>query len=195
MTKKAIKNIESLKLAIIGDCKKYENCFNENGCNVNPSKCFHKYCDKYKWIIDRAKHYEKRIGISYLKIIQAWEKKRTYWYQNYYQECNQPLLNENVKIYDTVEDVKKAIGNKFRCPNCKGITTNPYECNSKKITKDIKDGKKRACNWKVYGLFGSLGKGVSIFIKDKLANEHIFMPIIWEAGRKKNDGIKEASSQ
>jgi len=47
----------------------------------------------------------------------------------------------------------------------------------------------------VYGLFGSLGKGVSIFIKDKLANEHIFMPIIWEAGRKKNDGIKEASSQ
>lgn len=108
------KGIESLKKAVLYDTEKGQNCFNENGCNHefyrmlpedNPlltkmgfnekcvcvSKCFHKYCDKYKWVIERAKHYSEKTGKPYEEIIEIWESNRTYWYMNYYQEYNMPL--------------------------------------------------------------------------------------------------------
>lgn len=65
---------------------------------------------------------------------------------------------------------------KFICPWYKGITTNPYECNSG-IKKDNK-----ACDWKVYGLF-DLGH-VTVFVKDKLRFDKIFTPVDWEEGAK-----------
>jgi hypothetical protein len=106
--------IESLRAAVMVDTEKYENCFNENGCDhefyrtvpeTNPrliamgmteycrvvSKCSHKYCDKYKWVIERAKYYAQKTGVPYEEIIEAWEENRSYWYMNYYQDCNQPL--------------------------------------------------------------------------------------------------------
>lgn len=54
------------------------------------------------------------------------------------------------------------------------MTKSPYVCDSGvKVKGDV-------CNWKVYGLFGHLGKGVSVFVKDKLRIEKLFMPIAWE---------------
>ena len=95
---------------------------------------------------------------------------------NYYQEANQPLIKgDNVKVFDTVEDMMKSIKEyKFRCPACGGISTDPYECNSGVIS----DG--NPCDWKVYGLFGDLGKGAYVYCKDKLKGENIFMPLAWE---------------
>jgi hypothetical protein len=181
--------IEKLKAAVQRDCndKNHCGCFNENGCDKHESKigqygdpgykkCFHSYCDKFKWIVDRAKHYEQKTGIPYLDIIDAWESNRTYWYENYYQEANQPeIKGDNVRVFDTVEQMKESIGdNGFRCPCCGGISTSPYECDS----GIIKNNKK--CDWKSYGLFGTLGKGVSVFCKDKIKGETFFMPIAWE---------------
>lgn len=173
------KGVDSLREAVIGSCKDAE-CFNEDGCNITPSKCFHKYCDKFKWIIERAKHYSEKTKVPYLEILKVWEKERTYSYMNYYQDANFPLLDDNVKIFETKEEARKAIGKKFRCSSCGGISTSPYQCNSGVIKTDIKDGKRRKCNWKVYGLFGTLGKGQNIFVKEGLVNQHIFMPITWE---------------
>ncbi|RXK16448.1 hypothetical protein CP985_03290 [Malaciobacter mytili LMG 24559] len=91
------KGIEKLKEAVIFDCNKGEGCFNPNGCNhefyrtvlednlvlikmgidtscKRISNCTHKYCDKFKWVIDRAKHYAEVTGLDYKDIIDNWEK-------------------------------------------------------------------------------------------------------------------------
>lgn len=122
-----------------------------------------------------AKHYSITTGIPAEEILNSWEENRTYWYMNYYQDSNQPEI-KNVRVFNTVEEMMQAIGNKeFRCPSWGGITTNPYECNS---GKEMSKGK--TCDWKVYGLFGDLDKGVYVFIKEKLKGGRIFMPISWE---------------
>jgi len=141
-------------------------------------KC--EYCDKFKWIINRAKHYGEKLNLNWEDILDSWEKDRRYWYLNYYQESNQPeIKGDKVKVFESVEDMLKSIGErKFRCPSCGGITTDPYKCNS-----GIKIGKgknTKVCDWKVYGLFGDLGKGIYVYCKDKLKGQTIFIPISWE---------------
>lgn len=167
---------ESLIKKVKEDCKKGNDCFNEYGCNVEKSKCGHKYCDTFKWIIDRAKHYEEMTGINYNEILDKWESKCNYWYMNYYQEANQPRLDKDkVYIFETMEEVYKSIGNKkFRCPYCGEVSSSPYICN--------------VCDWNIDGLFGDLGKGVFIFVKEKKAGEFIFRPVLWENGE--SEGIE-----
>jgi hypothetical protein len=58
------------------------------------------------------------------------------------------------------------------------VSQSPYECAS----GIKKEGK--ACGWKVYGLLGHLGKGVSVFVKEKLELESLFMPVAWELNAK-----------
>ena len=61
---------ESLKEAVTRDCNDRDHCgcFNPEGCNRKGAQigkygepgfkmCTHKYCDKFKWAIDRAKEY------------------------------------------------------------------------------------------------------------------------------------------
>jgi len=146
------KGIESLKQAVITDCEKHENCFSETGCTnefyktlpqdnpdllqygktkcVRSVKCFNNYCDKYKWVIDRAAHYAEKSGKTVNEVIEIWENDRTYWYMNYYQESNQPLL-ESDKIIpyeqwraDLIERFGKDPKNwEFVCPNCGNVQT------------------------------------------------------------------------
>lgn len=192
-----MKGYEELKKSVIDNCNEGEGCFNPNGCDhefyrrvpaegLNKkytdtvtkcvSKCGHKYCDKFKWVIDRANHYGEKLDLNWEDVLDSWEENRSYWYMNYYQDANQPeIKGDKVRVFETVEDLHKSIGSKgFRCPSCGGISKNPYECNSELEV----DGK--ACNWKVYGLFGHLGKGVFVYVKDKLSGEDLFMPISWE---------------
>lgn len=49
---------------------------------------------------------------------------------------------------------------------CNGISVSPYECSP--------------CDWKVYGLFRDLGKGVYVFVKEHVRGELLFMPLAWE---------------
>ena len=96
---------ERLKAAVIKDCTDHDGCgcFNPDGCNVEGAKigkygepgykhCTHRYCDTFKWAIDRAKHYGEKLGIPWEEILNAWEAERDYWYMNYYQECKQPRI-------------------------------------------------------------------------------------------------------
>ena len=185
---KKIENCEGYKKlmeAVKRDCKEGNDCFSLDGCKQKSGiKCFHRYCDTFKWVLERVKHYSEKTGIPETEILDAWEKQRGYWYMNYYQDANQPLIkSDNVKVFETKEELQKSINGKgFRCPQCKGISKNPYECDSKVIVKDIKDGKKRECNWKSYGLFGTLGKGITVFVKENIRMEEIFMPVAWEQG-------------
>ena len=178
---------ESLKAAVEKDCKDGKDCFNLDGCNnphpwANGKGCFHKYCDTFKWAIDRAKHYGEKLGLPWEDILDAWERDRTYWYMNYYQDANQPLIQgDNVRVFDTVEQLKESIREpKFRCPMCGGVSTDPHCCNTGLNMVKDRRRKPKVCDWKSYGLFGTLGKGVTIYVKEKLRSEHIFMPVAWE---------------
>lgn len=182
---------DKLKAAVEKDCREHCNCFNPQGCRFGSGEparigtpgspdfahCTHKYCDQFKWVIDRAKHYGEALNIPWEEILDAWEADRNYWYMNYYQESNQPAINsESVRVFDTLDELRASVGTKgFRCPCCGGISSDPYECNSG-IVRD--DGK--VCDWKVYGLFRGLGKDVFVYCKDKLRGNRIFMPVAWE---------------
>lgn len=162
------KGYEKLSAAVENNCSDHGGHLHTEGCCNCGAKCCHKYCNKFKWVIDRAKSYGEALGVDWQKVLDSWEENRNYWYMNYYQDCNQPeIKGGTVKVFDTLEECRAAIGKfEFRCPSCKKVTTDPYEC--------------KACGWKVYGLFGDLGKGVFVYIKEKLRGENIFMPISWE---------------
>lgn len=137
---------------------------------------------KLDWVVERAKHYAEKTGLKAEDLFDAWESKRDYWYMNYYQDANQPLIEAaSVRVFDTVDEFLASIGKSgFRCPNCKGVSKNPYACDSGVKLKLINTAGPEVCNWKVYGLFGHMGKGIYVFVKEKLDGNQIFMPIAWE---------------
>ena len=145
---------------IAGHARSYEDCH-----------------EKLDWIVGRAEHYAEKLNLDACDILNAWEKGRNYWYMNYYQECEQPTITaERVRVFETSEDLRQAVGTLgFRCPMCGGISRSPYECDS---GLDMAPGKK--CDWKSWGLFKDLGKGIYIYVKEKLQGQVIFMPIAWE---------------
>lgn len=141
-------------------------CFNTSGCNKQNHKCRKDvYCQQFKWIIDRAKHYSHVTGIEISKILNAWEENRSFWFANYYQDSSQPKLNvkdNNILIFNSTEEAKnKFLESGFICPSCGGETITPYEC--------------KGCGWKVYGLLQT-GKEYYWFFKDKCRGEKIFPP-------------------
>ena len=173
------KGYKKLLESVMEDAQGGENCLNPDGCSRRGMlKCFHRYCDKLKWTLERATHYAEKTGLEAFEILDAWEEDRCYWYMNYYQEANQPLLIEghNVRVFDTIEDMSASIGEDgFRCPMCKGVSRSPYKCDT-----GLEMEKGKTCDWKVYGLFRDLGKGVYVFVKDKMRGERLFMPVAWE---------------
>lgn len=176
---KKLSGYEKLLRDVERDCNDKQSCgcFNPNGCdkeNQRISKygepgyksCFHAYCDKFKWIIDRAKQYGEVLGHPWEEILDEWENQRSYWYMNFYQECNQPELGKDTKYFDSPKEFFESIGDKgYICPNCKKITKNAIECDNK------------GCDWKAYGLFFT-GTVVS-YIKGYGCQRH-FVPVAWK---------------
>ncbi len=146
----------------------------------NNQKGFHNYQEKLDWIIERAKHYSEKTGIDASEIIKGWEEQRDYWYMNFYQEANQPEIKaDKVIIAESSEDFfRRFPSRKWICPNCKGISKDPFLCDSGVKLKLINgSNKKEICNWSAGGLFGTLGNGVHVFLKDKMKLVGIFKPL------------------
>ena len=126
--------------------------------------------ERVKNILDtRIENYSKVTSLTKDKILAAFEKARNVNAVNFYQESRFPLL-ENIHVYKTMDDFRKAFpSGKFICPKCDKISTDPYKC-----TQDD-------CDWKVYGLFGDLGKGIKVIVIDKFLENpvpiNIFRPI------------------
>ncbi|MCR6112721.1 hypothetical protein HXA35_20535 [Bacillus sp. A301a_S52] len=133
--------------------------------------------DLEMYLKGKLAEYSNALDIPQEEILKSWEEDRTYSAINYYQEANQPTIKgDKVRVFETVDEMLQAIGEmEFRCPSCNGVSTNPYKCNS---GDEMSKGK--MCDWNVGGLFGDLGEGTFIFIKDKLKGETIFTPISWE---------------
>lgn len=121
--------------------------------------------------------YSAALGVSQDDLLKAIESRRRYFCCNFYQRSNWPSL-ENVRIFANLKELQASLGPpvKFRCPACNEASTSPYECNS---GAKLSDGK--TCDWKSWGLFGTMGKGLRIAIRagflDHPKVEEIFMPI------------------
>lgn len=207
---------------LIEDVKKdcQEGCFNMNGCDhefskiipetdpkmknlgltkkcVKVSKCTHRYCDKLKWILDRAYQYADAIGVSRDEVIDKWEAGRNYWYMNYYQECNQPALDGKTKVVKIKDWHKELIARfgknhkdwKFICPACGHIQSisdfmeidiDPNyaysNCIGRHTGRNDKTGKE-GCNYTINGLI-SLNKTTVI-------NENYIPVKVFEMAREK----------
>lgn len=118
------------------------------------------------WILDwYAKMYQK----NKLETLEIITKSANISYCNWFQNANLPKI-DNVYVYKNAEDFfTKHPEKKYICPKCEWVSTNPCECNA------------WWCDWKVYGLFSDLWKGISIFFTDEIENsgkpQKIFKPI------------------
>jgi hypothetical protein len=157
--------------------KTYEELIEQIRANLNDDKRFET---KLEWIKEMVEDYSRFLEIDKRDILQAFEDRRDYWSANYYQAANFPKLDDKVKVFETQEDLMQSIkSKKFICPACGQTQTSPYECNSGH--KD-KDGK--VCNWKSYGLLGTMGKGFRFTVKESFLEkpvvDDIFMPVEFE---------------
>ncbi|MDD3037936.1 VVA0879 family protein [Bacteroides sp.] len=182
------KGLESLKADVMKDCEAGEGCFNPAGCNheftcivpqENPnlvkmgittackrvSKCTHQYCDTYKWVLERAEMYAKFAGVTKEEVIEAWEKDRHYWYMNYYQDCNQPLIigGNVLTIHQWRAKLIERFGEnpcdwKFVCPSCGHVQSG---ADFLAVGKDIQNAycscigrfkEGTGCKWSINGL-------------------------------------------
>jgi len=144
-----------------------------------------------KTIMEIVEHYAKHLELDAVSVFNALESSRTYWYANYYQWAKLPKLEGDVYVYETEKEMLDAVqpARGFRCPACKAVTPDSTECHS----QVVKDG--RVCNWKAYGLFGTMGEGVQILVKeDWMENpmvHSIFKPIALE----ESDGLVDEKSE
>lgn len=127
-------------------CKDYKPSCRDYLANYGDiqENCGHKceYCEKYKWAVDRAIHYGEKLNLPWNEILASWEEDRTYWFMNYYQECEQPRIDsKDVFVFESVKEMQEKCGSEFICPSCGSITADPYECTN--------------CHWKSYGLLKS----------------------------------------
>jgi len=117
-------------------------------------------------------HYSKFLGVTQQEVLNALEKNRTYWSLNYYQQYRFPRINKLDAIFINKEDFfNKFPSQKYICPSCNGLSTNPNICTTKLPSKT----KSKICDWKSYGLFGCLGKGYSFIFKE----EFLLHPIVY----------------
>ena len=105
-------------------------------------------------IADVCDEYSKALNMSSDAVFESIESLRNYWAVNYYQRANFPKL-DNVTIYENEDQFRNVINGKgFRCPRCKGVSKDPYACDS---GEEMEPG--NVCDWKSFGLFGCLDGG------------------------------------
>lgn len=115
----------------------------------------------------RLPQYAKIMGKTEIETLEIFVKAKNTNFTNWFQNANFPDLSE-VYVFDTVADLKlKFPSGNYQCPCCEGISTDYQECNSARIV-DKKSNK--ICDWKVYGFFGDLGKGIKVVIKEKFTD-------------------------
>ncbi|GEM_PF-966013 len=84
--------------------------------------------ERLKWVLDMAQKYADWCGTTRDAVLEAWEKKRSYSWDNFYQPCNQPdpekFKGTPVMLYaDWKAMGEKLYGPdmldwKFKCPQC-----------------------------------------------------------------------------
>jgi len=116
-------------------------------------------------------NYSRILELPEDDILTSIEAERDYSAVNYYQTANFPDL-ENVNVFENEEQIKEKLSSgQFRCPACGGISTHPTTCNS---GKEMSIGK--ICDWKAYGLFGTLDSGYHFVVK----SDFLARPVVYD---------------
>ena len=127
-------------------------------------------------LLDRMlPEYAAALGRTQDDVLAIIEEFRDLNAVNYYQEANFPKL-DGVRVFESPEAFALAFpSRKFICPSCEGISTSPYICNAGTVRDD------KTCNWKSYGLLGTMGKGLRAVVKSTFLESprvhEIFMPV------------------
>lgn len=122
---------------------------------------YHDHLGKLIWVVKRVLQYADRTGLKPHSILNTWERYRDYWYMNYYQEEYFPdVKSKDIYFFKTMEETREKLGIEFICPNCSETVNSPCECPH--------------CGWKSYGLFGTGGKGMYVFVLEKMRGQNIF---------------------
>lgn len=169
-------------MTAIEQCEGYKKLVAAAQKDQDKSPGFHDYFAKVRWVVERAQHYAEKTGLSAATILDAWESRRDYWYMNYYQDARQPLIDgSHVRVFETTDDFfLAAVGDLgYRCPLCGGVSHDARVCDSGLEVELFNDGR-GPCDWKAYGLLGTLGKGLYVFIKESMIGYEIFMPVAFE---------------
>ena len=117
-----------------------------------------------EFINERIPQYAMLYSMTDGEALTLLASKRNVNYTNWFQNANIPDLSE-VIVFETVDDFKnKFPSGKYICCCCGGETTDYQVCNSGKAI----DKKGTVCDWKVYGLFGDMGKGIMVLVKDRV---------------------------
>lgn len=147
------------------------------------ASCWNGFSDKEKYVAfvrNTVEHYAEVLGLSKLDILRSFETARDYSAPNYYQESTFPRLDTGaVLIVDNLDDFRRRFpSGQYRCPSCGGISTNAYACDS---GQRVDGPKSHVCNWKAYGLFGTMGKGLRVVLKSHFLERpvvtEIFNPV------------------
>jgi len=126
-----------------------------------------------RFAIGISLNYANKLGYTQQEVLNALESKRSYWALNYYQSSRFPKITNNTHIYPSYTDFAcKFPSHRFRCPCCNGLSTDPSTCDTKLPAKT----KSGICDWKAYGLFGTLGKGYRFVVKDTFLEN----PVIYD---------------
>ena len=134
-----------------------------------------------EWAFKRFTEYEEFFGVPREDILTKTEGKRGVNPPNHYQDAIYPPIG-GFHVFETEDDLRKLIKEGFRCPACKGVSRDPYTCNT-----GINN-----CDWKSGGLF----RGPFSFTFKSTFAEHcqidvIFTPIALE----KKEDIKEVEPE
>ncbi|UDM18871.1 hypothetical protein [Vogesella sp. XCS3] len=132
------------------------------------------------FLLKMLAEYSAVLNVPKADLLTAFEKNRTCTAINYYQEANFPSLDGVNVLENLAEFQKRYPSREYRCPSCGGKSNNPYECDS-----GLNRTNGEACNWKSYGLFGTMGKGMRLTFREGFVDrpkvDEIFMPIEAEA--------------
>jgi len=168
---------KSLKSATLRICNGDKKCFNPMGCHKKGDVCYRLPCNTFKRAIDLAKHYEYKLGIPAGDVLTKWEEERGSGRSitSFYGDIPR-IDGDNVLLVNSKEEWDIIRQHGFRCPMCGGVSNNPVECD----TGCNMPGTDKVCDWKAYGLFGTLGKGVTVVNGNSMLHGSIFKPIIME---------------
>jgi hypothetical protein len=157
---------------MLSDVKASCMCLSKNKRRRTDSRNKPEIDRKVRFVNGISLHYAKHLNMTQQEVLHIFEENRSYWAMNYYQPANFPRISEkNVIVLDDSADFLKQFPSKqYICPACEGISSKPMECTSGIIRNN------KECDWKSYGLFGCLGKGVTIIYRSNPRPVTIFRP-------------------
>lgn len=129
------KGYKSLKEAYMRDCRKAGN-------EKNPMRNKAEFYKHFQWVIARCLHYASKQNRQPWDVLDEWESGRSYWWLNYYQDCNQP----KIRPVSTSKQPIGARGANKRHKQCRFSTNNSA---NREVTRVLRGRRTKKAKWTI----------------------------------------------